>query len=166
MPTPFTERSPLPGPPEAVFALLTDPGFLAERAVRSGAVEHTEEVGTEGGATVVRSTRTVGTAGLPRVAAGYLGATAVVEQVERWGAADPDGSRDGSLELTVRGAPVRLEARARLRPAAEDGCEHELTGALSVDVPLFGASVEQAALPGLLDLVRAEVQLARERLAG
>ncbi|MCI2239764.1 DUF2505 domain-containing protein [Paenibacillus sp. TRM 82003] len=165
MPTPFSERSPLPGPPAAVFALLTDPGFLAERAVRSGAVEHTEEVGTEGSATVVRSTRTVGTAGLPRVAAGYLGATAVVEQVERWEAAGPDGSRSGSLELTVRGAPVRLEARARLQPAG-DGCEHELTGALSVDVPLFGGSVEQAALPGLLDLVRAEVQLARERLTG
>ncbi|WP_432504911.1 DUF2505 domain-containing protein [Kineococcus arenarius] len=165
MPTPFSEVSPLPGPPAAVFALLTDPGFLAERALRSGAVEHEEEVRAEGGGTLVRSSRTVSTAGLPRVAAGYLGATAVVEQLERWAPAAGDGSRDGTLELTVRGAPVRLEARAQLRATAT-GCDHELTGTLSVQVPLFGAGVEQAALPGLLDLVRSEVQLARERLAG
>ncbi|WP_432486521.1 DUF2505 domain-containing protein [Kineococcus sp. SYSU DK018] len=164
MPTPFSELSPLPGPPDAVFALLTDSAFLGERALRSGAVEHEEEVGTEeDGTSVVRSSRTVSTAGLPRVAAGYLGTTAVVEQVERWAPAAADGSRDGTLELTVRGAPVRLEARTQLRPAA-DGCEHRLTGTLTVQVPLFGGGVEQAALPGLLDLVRSEVQLARERL--
>ena len=165
MATPFSERSPLPAPPAAVFALMTDPAFLAERAARSGAVEHAEAVSSEDGTTVVRSSRTVSTSGLPRVAAGYLGATAVVEQVERWGAQAPDGSREGSLELTVRGAPVRMRASAHLRPAG-GGCEHELTGTLEVQVPLFGGSVEQAALPGLLDLVRSEVQLARERLAG
>ncbi|GAB3233719.1 hypothetical protein GCM10027586_15170 [Kineococcus gypseus] len=165
MPTPFTERSSLPAPPEAALALLVDPDFLAERARISKAVEHEEDVRDEDGTTVVRSTRTVSTSVLPRVAAGFMGGTAVVEQVERWAPAAADGTREGTLELTVRGAPVRLQATSRLSPV-EGGCEFELSGTLTVQVPFIGGGVEQAVLPGLLQLVRSEVQLARERLAG
>ncbi|NAZ75943.1 DUF2505 family protein [Kineococcus sp. T13] len=164
MPVQFAERTPLPAPPAQAFAVLVDPDFLAARAQRSGALEHTESVTTEGAVTVVSSTRTVPTTGLPQAASRFLGSTAVVEQVERWEPADADGSRRGSLRLTVRGAPVELLAAATLS-AGEGGCVHELSGALTVQVPLFGGTVEKAALPGLLDLVRAEIGLARERLS-
>ena len=164
MPAQFSERSALPAAPAAVFTVLTDPAFLAARAEHTGAAEHTAAVTTEREETVITSARTVSTTGLPAAAARFLGGTAVVEQVERWGPAAADGSRDGSLTLTVRGAPVELRGRARLCGDGATGSVHELSGTLTVRVPLLGGSVEQAALPGLVSLVRSEVDLARQWL--
>ncbi|MGI4893721.1 MAG: DUF2505 domain-containing protein [Janthinobacterium lividum] len=163
MPASFSERFDLPADPVQAFAVLVDPAFLAARAVRSDALQHTSDVRTEGTATVVTSSRTVRTTGLPAAAAKFLGDTAVIGQVERWEEVGPDGSRDGSLTLTVEGAPVTLAATARLR-AAGAACVYELIGTLSVRVPLLGGGVERATLPGLLALIRSEVDVARQWL--
>jgi hypothetical protein len=163
VPTNFSQSSQLPADPAAVWAVLVDPAFLVARAERSGALGHEESVTREAATTVVTTSRTVGTERLPQAASRFLGATAVVEQVERWAPADPDGSRRGELTLTIRSAPVELTATVTLTPVPT-GSTHDLTGSLSVRVPLLGGSVEKAALPGLLDLVRSEVELAREWL--
>ena len=159
----FHERSPLPAGPAEVFAVMTDESFLAARARHTGALEQSSTVTVVGARTVVTSSRTVPTDRLPRAATKFLGGTAVVDQVEEWEAAGPDGSRDGTFRLTVAGAPVELTARTRLS-AEGTGSVHDIEGDLTVRVPLIGRTVEQAVLPGLLDLVRAEVELARERL--
>lgn len=164
MPTDFAERSEFTVDPAAVWAVLVDPAFLAARAERSGARDHQEAVTHEGGTTVVTSSRTVGTDRLPQAASRFLGSSAVVDQVERWAPAGPDGSRRAQLTLTVRSAPVELTGTVTLTPTAT-GSSYDLTGSLSVRVPLLGGSVEKAALPGLLDLIRSEVELARERLS-
>lgn len=161
MSTDFSERSEFTAPPGAVWAVLTDPDFLVARAERSGALAHEESVTDEAGTTVVTTSRTVGTDRLPQAASRFLGATAVVDQVERWAPAGSDGSRRGQLTLTIRSAPVELTAKTALAPTGA-GTVHELTGSLSVRVPLLGGTVEKAALPGLLDLIRSEVELARE----
>jgi hypothetical protein len=160
----FSERSTFSAAPEAVFAVLTDPDFLRARAERSGAVDHEESVTADGAVTVVSTSRTVHTDVLPQAASRFLGQTAVVEQVERWEPAGADGSRRAALTLTVRSAPVELLAATTL--AAEGpGSVHEMDGSLTVRVPLLGSSVEKAALPGLLQLVRSEVSLAQEWLS-
>ena len=161
MPTNFSERSQFTADPEAVWAVLVDPAFLAARAERSGALAHEESTTVEGGTTVVTTSRTVGTERLPQAASRFLGASAVVDQVERWAPTGADGSRRAQLTLTIRSAPVELVATVTLTPDAV-GCTHDLTGSLTVKVPLLGGSVEKAALPGLLDLIRSEVELARE----
>jgi hypothetical protein len=162
--TDFSERSEFSAAPGDVWAVLVDPRFLVARAERSGALGHEESVTEDGGTTVVTTSRTVGTDRLPQAASRFLGATAVVEQVERWAPAEADGSRSGRLTLTIRSAPVELTAKAVLAPSGT-GTVHELTGSLSVRVPLLGGSVEKAALPGLLDLMRSEVELARQWLS-
>jgi hypothetical protein len=159
--TNFSERSEFTAGPAEVWAVLVDPAFLVARAERSGALGHDESVTAEGGTTIVTSSRTVGTDRLPQAASRFLGTTAVVDQVERWAPADADGSRRGQLTLTIRSAPVELTATVVLT-AVGTGSAYELTGSLTVRVPLLGGSVEKAALPGLLDLVRSEVELARE----
>lgn len=164
MSTDFVERSEFNAAPGEVWAVLVDPQFLVARAERSGAVGHEESVTQDADTTVVTTSRTVGTDRLPQAASRFLGATAVVDQVERWAPAGADGSRRGRLTLTIRSAPVELTATAVLAPSGT-GCVQELTGALTVRVPLLGGSVEKAALPGLLDLVRSEVGLAREWLS-
>ena len=164
MSTRFSERSEFTAAPAAVWAVLTDPAFLVARAERSGALTHEESVTDDAGTTVVTTSRTVGTDRLPQAASRFLGTTAVVDQVERWAPAGSDGSRRGQLTLTVRSAPVELTATAVLAPVAA-GSSHELTGSLNVRVPLLGGTVEKAALPGLLDLVRSEIELAREWLS-
>ncbi|WP_432513667.1 DUF2505 domain-containing protein [Kineococcus sp. SYSU DK001] len=161
MPVQFSERAQLPADPATVFGVLVDPEFLRARARRSEAVDHTESVTADGDVTVVSSSRTVRTDVLPAAAARFLGATAVVEQVERWEPAAADGGRRGRLTLTVRSAPVELVATALLTPEGT-GTQHALDGSLTVRVPLLGAQVERAALPGLLQLIRSEVDLARE----
>jgi len=165
VPVQFAERSQFDVDPARVFTVLTDPAFLAARAERSGALAHEETVVTEGPATVVSSARTVSTAELPAAASKFLGASAVVEQVERWAPPAADGSRRGELRLTIRSAPVELLATAVLTPQGA-GSTHDLSGSLTVKVPLFGGSVEKAALPGLLQLIRSEVELAREWTRG
>lgn len=159
----FHERSTLPAGPAEVFAVMTDEAFLSARARHTGALDSTGEVTVAGNRTVVTSSRTVPTDRLPVAASKFLGGTAVVDQVETWEVPAADGSREGTFTLTVKGAPVELKARTRLS-AEGSGSVHDIEGDLTVRVPLIGRSVEQAALPGLLDLVRAEVELARERL--
>lgn len=161
MSTDFSEHFEFAADPATVWAVLVDPDFLVARAERSGALGHRESVTVEGGTTVVTTSRTVGTERLPQAASRFLGSTAVVDQVERWAAPDPDGTRRARLTLTIGSAPVELTATATLTPSAA-GSTHELSGSLSVRVPLLGGSVEKAALPGLLDLIRSEVELARE----
>lgn len=155
MPVQFAERSEFTTAPAEVFAVLTDPAFLVARAVRSKALAHTESVTVEGQVTVVATTRTVSTDVLPPAASRFLGATAVVEQVERWEPASPDGARRARLTLTIRSAPVELTAATTLAPHGS-GSLHTLEGSLTVRVPLIGGSVEKAALPGLLQLIRSE----------
>lgn len=161
MPVQFAERSEFTTSPAEVFAILTDPAFLVARAARSNALAHTESVTLEGDVTVVSTTRTVSTDVLPPAAGKFLGTTAVVEQVERWEPADSDGGRRARLTLTIRSAPVELSAATTLVPHGT-GSLHTLQGSLTVRVPLLGGTVEKAALPGLLQLIRSETELARE----
>ncbi|PRY14757.1 DUF2505 domain-containing protein [Kineococcus rhizosphaerae] len=163
MPVQFSERSEFSAAPDAVFAVLVDPAFLRARAEGDETVAHTESVAQDGDATVVTTSRTVRTDVLPAAAAKFIGATAVVDQVERWGPPEPDGTRRARLTLTVRSAPVELVATTVLAPTP-GGSAAQLDGSLTVRVPLLGGQVEKAALPGLLQLIRSEVELAREWL--
>ena len=88
-----------------------------------------------------------------RAARRFTGATAVVEQVETWGAPDAEGNRRGSVSLTVRGAPVALQADTELA-TVRTGTRYRLAGTLDVRVPLFGGTVERALAPLLTGLVR------------
>lgn len=164
MTTDFSESSSFSADPATVWAVLVDPAFLVARAERSGALGHEESVTREGGTTVVTTSRTVGTDRLPQAASRFLGASAVVDQVERWAPPGPDGTHRGQLTLGIRSAPVELTATTTLAPGPT-GSTYDLTGSLTVRVPLLGGSVEKAALPGLLDLVRSEVELAQEWLS-
>ncbi|GAA0313635.1 DUF2505 family protein [Kineococcus aurantiacus] len=161
MPAPFSERSSFPIAPDAVLAVLLDPAFLRARADSPEVVDHSESVTREGEVHVVTTSRTVRTDVLPAAAAKFLGATAVVDQVERWEPAAADGSHRARLTLTVRSAPVELTATSVLT-AAGTGSVLTMDGTLTVRVPVLGGQVEKAALPGLLRLIRSEVQLAQE----
>ncbi|WP_369056554.1 DUF2505 domain-containing protein [Kineococcus terrestris] len=149
--------------PDAVFAVLTDPGLARERAAASGALSSSVEVEESDGQVVVRTSRTVPTDQLPDAARRFVGETAVLEQEERWGPPAADGARTGALRLTVRGAPVALRADLSLRPVP-GGTQHEVDGELRVDVPFLGRAVERAVAPVVTSLVRAEAEAAAERL--
>ncbi|MFB9378698.1 DUF2505 domain-containing protein [Kineococcus gynurae] len=152
-----------PGPPDAVVAVLTDPTFVAERARASGALEQSCDVTDVDGTTVVTSRLVVGTDQLPDVARRVVGSSTIVRSTESWRPASAAGGRTGTLALEVQGAPARLEADLTLTPVPE-GSRYDLDGTLTVRVPLFGAAVERAVEPLLMNLLRSHADLLRRRL--
>lgn len=154
-----------PAPPAEVAALLADRSFVEEVCAASGARSWEVEVtGDAAGAFTVTSTRVLPTDELPDVARRFVGETLSLREVDRWDAPGPDGSRTGTLELTVPGAPVRASAALALRGAGSGGTAHSLDGELKASIPLVGARIEKAAsVPLLMALDQLEA-LAGQRL--
>lgn len=143
--------------PVRVHALVTDPEFLAHACVEMGATHHQVSATPQASSIVV----TVATMAAVRA---FLGPTMTVRQEFRWGPALCDGSRAGSMRITVDGAPVLVATRAHLAPAPA-GSLVDYEGELTVSVPLVGPQVERAAAPGVLEALAAQERLARAWLA-
>lgn len=153
-----------PAPPAAVAALLADRGFVEEVCAASGATSW--EVAVEGGAAgafTVTSSRTLPTDDLPEAARRFVGADIRLREVDRWEAPAPDGSRRGTLDLEVPGAPVVARASLLLRPEA-DGSAQVVTGEITASVPLVGGRIEKTAAGPLLAALDDLERIAARRL--
>ena len=67
-----------------------------------------------------------------------------------WSEPDSDGSRSATMEISVAGLPVHVDAVARLSPTAA-GSAIDYSGSLTVKVPLIGAMIEKQAVPFILE---------------
>ena len=68
-----------------------------------------------------------------------LSPTNTMVQTDTWTAAG-DGSWDGTVEVEVKGAPVKMSGTMRLEPDGDDTTMH-LTLSMSVKVPLVGGKI-------------------------
>lgn len=148
----LTARHEFNAPCDRVYAMTTDPAFLAQVCRDLGAVDSTVDVSDTPPGAVSRVSLTQPTPG-PLVA--FAGPTITVGQEFSWGEAAPDGSRTARLLIKVAGMPVHVDAVARLAPTAA-GCAVDYDGTLSVKVPLIGPAMEKQAQPFLLETL--EVQ--------
>lgn len=150
-----------PADAATVAAMLADPGFVEEYCASTGAVSHRVDVsGDADTGFTVTTVRTMPTDRFPDVARRFVGATIDVRQVDTWRTAAGDGARQGSTEVEVLGAPVRLSGSLRLSPAGASTTQ-TLDGELKATVPLVGAKLERAAEPALMAGVRQQ-----ERVGG
>lgn len=160
----LTRRERLGASPEAVYALLTDEGFQQEKCDRT-AQGGTSSVAVEptGVGHRVRTSRELSSSGLPDAARSFVGDTLTIVEVYDWGGPGADGSREASVELHVKGAPLSLRGTLRLEPDG-DGSVEVLDADLKANVPFIGGKIEQSAAEPINAAVDTEVSMLRERL--
>jgi hypothetical protein len=144
--------------PATVFRMLSDKSFQERKLSQSGALSWSVTVSapaSEGGETTISSVRGMPTDRVPDAFRSMAGSEIRIEQTERWGPAAADGSRSGTLEVQVGGAPVRLTGTLSLS-AAGAGTVEAISGELKARVPLLGGKIEKAVEPAVMEAIRAE----------
>lgn len=153
----LTLRHTFAADPRRVHALLVDQGFLEHTCRELGAREFLVEAGDDE-STVAADVPT------PDAVRGFLGPLMRTRQEHAWDAAGADGSRTGTVMITVAGAPFLVTGVTALRPVA-GGTEYAVDADLSVSVPLIGRTIERSAAPEITGLLQAQARLADTWLA-
>jgi hypothetical protein len=148
--------------PAAVFAMLTQTAFQERKCAATGALEHEVDIEEyDDGSAVIRTFRTMPTDQVPEFVRTFVGGSLEVVQVDDWGAPGPDGARDGTAVVEIKGAPVRFAGSLTLRPAAGGGAGgagsvETIDGDVKASVPLVGGRIEKALEPPLQAAIRVE----------
>ena len=126
-------------PVDAVLDMFADPDAVVARYEGMGHrdVEVLETSRTDDAVTV-RTSRVV-EVDLPGFARKVLSPTNTMVQTDEWSAAG-DGSWDGTVEVEVKGAPVKMSGTMRLEPDGDE-TTMQLTLSMSVKVPLVGGKI-------------------------
>jgi hypothetical protein len=151
--------------PATVFAMLTDVTFLALKAQATGALRHQGSVDWDGDRVTVRLLRMM-PPDVPDLVRRFVGDTIDLDQTETWGPAAADGSRTGSIRITMGGAPVQLTGDMWLTPTGTGGSLTSIDAQIKAAIPLFGGKIEKALHDALLQAVRIEENAGREWLDG
>ena len=151
--------------PATVFAMLLDPDFQERKCAATGAIDHEVEIEEyDDGGAAIRTSRTMPTDNVPDFVRTFVGQTLIVVQVDDWQAAGPDGSREGTTVVEIKGAPVRLAAALTLHPDG-GGSREGIDGDLKAGVPIVGGRIEKAVEPALQAAIRVEQREGRAWLA-
>jgi hypothetical protein len=134
-----------PADPAAAFAMLADPAFLERKAVATGSLTHAGSVqpSPPGGATI--SLMRVLPAALPDFVRSFVGDTVEIHQTDVWNAPAADGSRTGTIEANISGAPVTIRGAMALEPDGS-GTRHSITAVIKASVPLVGGKIEKTVI--------------------
>src|SRR5437016_14039732 len=123
--------------PEKVFSVLSDKAFHEAKCAATAAVRYSANVATEGDRTVITTERILPSDGLPEFAKSMVGETLKVIEKQDWGPAQADGSRQGTVVMSVAGVPISLTGTLSLRPRGS-GTVEQLDSELKAKVPLIG----------------------------
>ncbi len=161
----ITETIEYAATPEQVFAMVSDEAFQDRKCVATGATEHQVTIAADGDRTVVTSERSMPTADLDLPSFANVGPALHVVEVQDWGPAAADGSREGRLSVALKGLPIGFKGALALRPGGR-GTTETISGDLKSTIPLFGGKAEKAAAPGILAGIRVEHETGEAWLAG
>lgn len=150
----FSAHQTYAAPAERVHDLLTDETFLASVATRMGATRH--RVAATPGRTAIEAT-----IDSPPDVRSFVGSTLTLTQETVWGDPAPDGSRDGTVSITVDGTPASATGVVHLARGPE-GCTLTYDGDLTVRVPLLGPRIEKAAAPAIHEALAAQARAAAD----
>ena len=129
-------------PPDEVYAMMTDQRYLEEVCVASDSISyHVSAAGS--------TTQTSRTMPAPESAARFTGPQLTVNDEIVWGDPSSDGSRSGTVTMTVLGQPVTFKGGIRLSPGGR-GSVVDVRGDLKVAIPLLGRKLEEAAAPAVM----------------
>ena len=144
-------------PPAEVYAMMTDQRYLEEVCVASDSISyHVSAAGS--------TTQTSRTLPAPESAARFTGPQLTVNDEIVWGDPSSDGSRSGTVTMTVLGQPVTFKGGIRLSPGGR-GSVVEVRGDLKVAIPLLGRKLEEAAAPAVMAGYRTQQEVGDRWLA-
>jgi len=143
-----------PVAPDALFAVLTDPDYLAARLAKFGGIG-APEVTTDDGSVHVKATRQLPMDKLPSAAAPFVGNGQLV-QFDTWERpADSATEVHGTWRAEVGNAPVDLTGTHAIS-ATDSGSHYAVDATVKVNVPFFGRQLEPQIEGYLNSLVSAE----------
>lgn len=145
-----------------VFALVRDEDFRAHVAEQIHALAYeitSEEVGD---GLRIQIDRTM-PAELPDFVKKLTGDTIEVRQVETWGPRAADGSRDGTVRVTIKGQPAQMNGTMRIADQGQ-GAGLTLEGEVKVAIPLLGKRIEPEVAKAILAALDVEAEEGRARL--
>ena len=154
----FTQSVSYPGTVDEVVAMYLTPAYL-ERRFDQFVVEGSQAVSVEGER--VSFAGTVRPELIPAAAARFVKSDLRISFTEEW--ARGEAGATSRTSVTVDGAPVSVEASSTLAPA-EAGSVRDVTGNVSVHVPLLGGRIEKEAVAHLGRVVESEQALAAQWL--
>ena len=144
-------------PPAEVHAMMTDQRYLEEVCVASDSISyHVSAAGS--------TTQTSRTLPAPESAARFTGPQLTVNDEIVWGDPSSDGSRSGTVTMTVLGQPVTFKGGIRLSPGGR-GSVVDVRGDLKVAIPLLGRKLEEAAAPAVMAGYRTQQEVGDRWLA-
>jgi len=140
-----------------VYAMMTDQRYLEEVCVASDSISyHVSAAGS--------TTQTSRTLPAPESAARFTGPQLTVNDEIVWGDPSSDGSRSGTVTMTVLGQPVTFKGGIRLSPGGR-GSVVDVRGDLKVAIPLLGRKLEEAAAPAVMAGYRTQQEVGDRWLA-
>ena len=145
--------------PDEVFAVLSDAKFQEAKCAATAAIKHSAAVKTIGDRTVISTERVLPSDGLPDFAKSMVGDALKVTETQDWGPASDDGTRQGTVEMGVAGAPISLKGTLSLKPGGSGAIE-TIDAELKARVPLIGGKMEKAAAPPIEEAIAIEHQTA------
>lgn len=151
-------------PPAEVFAMFSDQAYVERRLSATGSLRSEVQLRPEDGGIRIETHRALPPR-VPDAVRRFVGDTVELDEVQQWGSAGSDGSRTGTIAVSISGAPVRLTATTELHPV-ETGTRYTVTGTIKSSVPLLGRKIEDAAAPAVTAALDKEAQVGREWLAG
>ena len=154
----FTQSVSYPGTVDEVVAMYLTPAYL-ERRFGQFVVEGSQTVSVEGER--VSFAGTVHPELIPAAAARFVKSDLRISFTEEW--ATNEAGATSRTSVTVDGAPVSVEATSTLAPA-EAGSVRDVTGNVSVHVPLLGGRIEKEAVAHLGRVVESEQALTTQWL--
>jgi hypothetical protein len=148
---------------ETTFAFLCDAENATARYEAAGDSEIEVLRAEADGDGFIVETRRVVEVDLPGFAKKVLQPKNTMTQTDRWDAAAPDGSRSGSYEVSVDGAPVTTEGTMTLE-ASGNSCVHHITGEITVKIPLVGGRIAKWSAGTARSSLEHELDFNAERL--
>ncbi len=148
---------------QRISAMYADPDYTRARLDQRGILSPTVQVTDDGGTTTITASAGVDVSLLPNAARRFVRPGLTLHLVEKWSPVE-GGTRRGTTELTVSGAPVKARVVSVLTDAGES-TTRRLEGDFSVSVPLVGRSIEQKAAGHVTQLFTVEQQAAQKWLA-
>jgi hypothetical protein len=153
----LSARARYAAPVARVAQILAESGFVRAWAEREAAVEARVSVtGAPPGPFTVSVRAELPVTDLPAQVRPLMPGGLDVRMVHMWEAAGADGERRGTVAIDIMGAPLRLGGAVALAPVGPRECEQRYTLELAASIPLFGARIEQAAVPVVRQALEAE----------
>jgi len=150
---------------DRVYAMTIDPRFQEAKCRHAAAVSFSADVTRRDGHDLIVVRRSMSTEGFPSQLRSMIGTTIGIEERQLWPVEpDSEGTREAELTVAISGAPVTFTGMVRMAPQATSTSMRAL-GDLRAKVPLFGAKIEEAAVPAITGAIEIEESTGRGYLA-